>query len=74
MKNRSYFNIVLCSFLLGVIALFAGYNPTTATQANYDSRIKEGSMNLAYKTESPAIPSIDAAVPSRFETASFGLG
>jgi hypothetical protein len=31
-------------------------------------------MSLAYKTESPAIPPIDAAVPSNFETASFGLG
>lgn len=31
-------------------------------------------MSLAYKTESPAIPRIDATVPSNFETASFGLG
>ena len=31
-------------------------------------------MSLAYKTESPTIPLIDAAVPSKFETASFGLG
>jgi hypothetical protein len=31
-------------------------------------------MSLAVKTESPAIPPIDAEVPSNFETASFGLG
>jgi hypothetical protein len=74
MKNRSSVNIFRCLFLLGAMAFFSGCDPTTATKANHESRTKKGSMNLAYKTESPAIPPIDAAVPSKFETASFGLG
>lgn len=74
MKNKSSVNMALCLFLLGMITSFAGCNPTTATLADHDSGTKQGSMNLAYKTESPVIPPIDAAVPSKFETASFGLG
>jgi|GEM_PF-6020976 len=31
-------------------------------------------MSLAYKTEYPAIPPIDEAMPDNLETASFGLG
>jgi len=48
--------------------------PTTNTQANQASKIKENSMSLAYKTEYPAIPPIDEAMPDNLETASFGLG
>jgi len=51
-----------------------GCSQTTATQASHASKKKEGSMSLAYKTESPELPPIDAEVPSYFETASFGLG
>ena len=74
MEKRSCVNIIRCLFLLGVMSFLMGGSPTTATQANNGSKAKEGSLSLAYKTESPAIPPIDAAVPSNFETASFGLG
>ena len=74
MKKRSCVNIILCVFLLGVMPFIMGCSPTAATQANHGSKAKEGSMGLAYKTESPAPPPIDSAVPSSFETASFGLG
>ena len=51
-----------------------GCSQTTATQGNDASEKKKDSMHLAYNTEYLAIPPIDAATPSHFETASFGLG
>ncbi len=53
-----------------------GAPPLMTTQAEPTPKIKEDSLNLAYThtTESTAIPPIDAASPSAFETASFGLG
>lgn len=45
-------------------------------QLNQASQTKERKVNLASKSklESPGIPPIDEAAPSRIETASFGLG
>ena len=60
--------------LIGNDIFFMGCAPTADAQANHASNLKEDSMSLAYKTEHLAIPAIDAAVPSTFETASFGLG
>ena len=76
MKKRSCANIIRCLFLLGVMSFLSGCSQTMAMQAKHDSKTKERSMSLAYKTEteSPVIPPIDAAAPSIFETASFGLG
>jgi hypothetical protein len=74
MKKRSCAGIIQCLFLLGVMLFLMACSPTTAAQADHASKTKEGSMSLAVKTESPAIPPIDAEVPSNFETASFGLG
>ncbi len=74
MKKRSCADIIRYLFLFGVISYLMGCSQTTATQANHASKKKEGSMSLAYKTESPELPPIDAEVPSYFETASFGLG
>ena len=73
MRKRSCANIIRC-LLLGVMSFLIGCSPTKATQDNHASKTKESSMNLAYKTESPTIPPIDIVVPSKFETASFGLG
>ena len=73
MKKRSCTNIIRCLSLLGVMLLLTGCSPTTGTQANHVSKTKD-SMSLADKVKSPAIPPIDASVPSNFETASFGLG
>jgi hypothetical protein len=47
---------------------------TTDIQANQASKTKEDFMSLAYKTEFPAIPPMDEAMPDHLETASFGLG
>ena len=76
MKKRSCANIIQCLVLLGVMWFLLSGSLTTETQANPTQKTKEGSMSLAYKieTESSKIPLIDAAVPSIFETASFGLG
>ena len=68
MEKRPCFNIIRCLFLLGVMWFLMGAFLTTAIQVN------ESSMSFAYETESPMIPTIDAAVPANFETASFGLG
>ncbi len=74
MEKRRCYHSIQCLFFVGVMMFIVGCPPTTATQANHGSNTKEGSMNLAYKSEALAIPSIDAGVPATFETASFGLG
>ena len=76
MKKRSCANITRCLFLLGVMSFLLSCSPTMAMQAKHDSKTKERSMSLAYKTDtkSPVIPPIDVAASSIFETASFGLG
>jgi len=76
MKNRSCANIIRYLLLFGVMSFLTDCSPTIAIQANHASKKKESAMSLAYQTvtESPAIPPIDAAAPSIFETASFGLG
>jgi len=74
MEKRSCAHIILCLFLMGVMSFLMGCSPTTGSQANHASKTKEDSMSRAYKTESYAIPPMDASVPSNLETASFGLG
>jgi len=74
MKTRNWYNIIQCLFFLGGMAFLLGCPSTTATQANNGAMAKEDSINPIAKYQSPAIPPIDAAVPSNFETASFGLG
>ena len=76
MKNRSCANIIRYLLLFGVMSFLTDCSPTIAIQANHASKKKESAMSLAYQTvtESPAIPPIDVAAPSIFETASFGLG
>lgn len=39
-----------------------------------DRQSHEDAMQLALNTEPPSTPPIDIATPSKFETASFGLG
>ncbi len=60
--------------LLLTVSLFLDGTGSAAMQANQGSKAKGDSMDSAYKTESPAIPPIDAAAPTNFKTASFGLG
>jgi hypothetical protein len=53
-----------------------GCSPTKETRANHESKTNKNIVRPAYETgtDSSLIPPIDAAVPSVFETASFGLG
>jgi hypothetical protein len=76
MKKRSRGIIIGCLSLLGMMSFLLNGSLTRETQANRTQKTKEGSMSLAYKieTELSKIPPIDAAAPSIFETASFGLG
>ena len=74
MVKRHCVNFIRCLCLWGMMLFLMGCSQTTATQGNDVSEKKKGSMHLTYNTEYPAIPPIDAAAPSHFETASFGLG
>jgi len=62
--------------LLGTASFLIAVYTLMTTHAEHASDTKEGTMSLAYQTEtkSPGIPPIDAAAPAVFETASFGLG
>lgn len=74
MQKRSGIKIICRVFLLGTMAFLMGGSTTAAMPENHGSDKKVRSMDSAYKTESPAIPPIDAVVPRDFQTASFGLG
>jgi hypothetical protein len=74
MRKRYCINIIRCLLLLGMLLFFMGGTIMAATQTNKSSKTKESSMDIAYKTESHAIPPIDATVSPIFQTASFGLG
>ena len=74
MKKRSCANIIRCLLLLLMMSFSLDGTVTAAMQANQGSKAKGDSMDIAYKTESPVIPPIDAAAPVNFKTASFGLG
>jgi len=74
MKKRSYVGIIKTSLLLGIMLLIMGGTAMVKAQGNNGSKTMEGSLATTYKTESSTIPPIDAAAPSNFQTASFGLG
>jgi len=76
MKKRSGAYIFGCLFLSGVMSFILGGFPKMTSQASHASKAAEDSMNLAFKTETESrqIPPMDAAAPSVFKTASFGLG
>lgn len=74
MKKRNCANIIRCLFLLGLALIIMGCSPGTGTQVNQATKTKEGAMEHAYNTESATIPPIDAKAPTKYETASFGLG
>jgi len=70
-KIASGFGVVLVAGLL-----IWGCTPGMDSAGNNETSAKEGSMNLETHTEkyTPVIPALDAAAPSVFETAFFGLG
>ena len=65
-----------CLFFTGILSLLWAGSPMMDSQAGQESKTTEAAMNLALKTETDSlvIPPIDAAAPTVFETASFGLG
>lgn len=72
MKKRPFARIVGCLLLIGALwILMIGAPRLLPTPAHSDSKPREDHMDTADKPETPPI---DAAAPSRFETASFGLG
>jgi hypothetical protein len=76
MKNRCCTNGLGCLVYVVILLFLWAGAPTKDAQANDESKKTEAAMNLAHKieTESPLIPTIDAAAPAAVETASFGLG
>ena len=71
MEKRSLI-VVLCTTLL--LMLMAGHIAVAKTQIKSDSKDMDISLVTSDKTSSLAIPPIDAAAPTAFDTASFGLG
>lgn len=74
MKEIRCVGVVKTSLLLGIMLLTMGGTALLKAQESNASKAMEGSLITTHKTESPAIPPIDAAAPSNFQTASFGLG
>lgn len=74
MRRKHCVNIIPYLLLVGLVVLFMGTTIMAATQTNKGSKTQESFMDIAYKTESNAIPPIDVAVSPNFETASFSLG
>jgi len=74
MQARSFESVIKSSLISGMILLLIGGTATLEVRGNDRSIVNEGPMDTLYETESPAIPPIDAAAPSDFQTASFGLG
>ncbi|MFW2365986.1 MAG: hypothetical protein ACN4GW_06190 [Desulforhopalus sp.] len=68
--SRRYF------YLWGTISAIAVVCLIMTIQSNHAVEIEEDTMNLdaISRIELPGLPPIDVAVPSKFETASFGLG
>lgn len=62
--------------LMGLAVLVMGCSQPVTAEKTDGPVIKDNNMALpkAIESDSPVIPPIDAAVPARFETASFGLG
>jgi hypothetical protein len=75
MKKRGFSIAIGCFVLIGAVSWVLGAFPEKTPTDRFE-KSQENDMHIAYKTETEAvkIPPIDAASPSVFETASFGLG
>ncbi|MFZ7126722.1 MAG: hypothetical protein ACOWWM_11275 [Desulfobacterales bacterium] len=76
MKNNRCPDLLRRAFFSGLVLYLFGCSPPMAADQSTASNPKEQFVKLANEPEiqNPEIPPIDAAAPSRFETASFGLG
>ena len=57
-----------------LLLVLVGHTVVAKTQVKGDTKDMNSSIVTSYETNSLMIPPIDAAAPSTFETASFGLG
>jgi hypothetical protein len=74
MEKRSLIVVFSTTLLLVAVMMIIGNTALANTQGKIGSKDMENTAVTSYKTESLTIPPIDAAAPSTFETASFGLG
>lgn len=76
MQMKSRANLIKNFLFIGLLLFSMGCNQAPLTQTSKASNQEEGSMSVAYKTDTDnrTIPPMDMAVPSIFETATFGLG
>jgi hypothetical protein len=77
MLKPNYRRVFCELFFLGAMLLLSGHFTTISAKDKDMLEPKESSfMNLAFNTTAAlsTIPTIDAAAPAVFETASFGLG
>ena len=74
METRSLIVLLGTTMLLLGLIMTSGNSATAKTQEKSDSKDMESSLVTSYETQNLAVPPIDAAAPSTFETASFGLG
>jgi hypothetical protein len=71
MKKRDRLSMGWFSILLGSMFFLWACSQTLEPAISQESKKRESSMNIDTET---SVPPIDTAVPSIFETASFGLG
>lgn len=74
MTRKSIVNVNNIKLLLGILLLVMGNTAMVKAQGKNGLKAMDNTLVRADKTGSLAIPPIDAAAPSTFETASFGLG
>ncbi len=75
MNKRSLIVAVHATVLLLAVLLSAGTAAAAKTHTTEsDPKDMESSLAAPDKSETPALPPIDAAAPSSVETATFGLG
>ena len=74
MEKRSLIVALSTTLLLVTVMMIIGKTALANTQGKIDSKDMEHKVVTSYKTESLTIPPSEAAAPSTFETASFGLG
>lgn len=76
MKKSYGKNVIGRLFIIGMLLPLWACSPAMDAAVDHEPETTEDSMNLAHQisTDLATIPPIDAAAPTLFETASFGLG
>lgn len=74
MRKRNLMGELITVLLPVLVMILIGTTVAAKPQDKSDSKNMNSSIVTTYNAETLAIPPIDAAAPSTFETASFGLG